>query len=283
MPDIAIPGYSIVKWITDGGSASIFKAKKHPYDKLVALKVLLPQHVENKDMLRGFYREVSVLERMKHPNVITSYGWVKVAPRPTIELELFESLTIKQLITKAGGKLDVKTMAHVMKQTIEGLSYIHSLEIAHHDVKPDNILVNEKREVKVIDFSIARELKKSLPGAFVSFLKNRWSSSDTFTIQGTLSYCSPEQIKRDDPGPPADIYALGLVIFECLTGAPPFRSTDQKGLIKAHVSDPAPSMGKARPDAPADLVELVRLMLQKDPKERPDATTIAQILAKHAG
>ncbi|MBI3726637.1 protein kinase, partial [bacterium] len=138
MPEIAIPGYTIVKWITDGGSASIFKAVKHHYDKPVALKVLLPQHVESKDMLRGFYREVSVLERMKHPNVIGFGGWVRVAPRPTLELELFESLTVKQLIQKAGGTLDVKTTARVLKQAVEALSYIHSQEVAHLDVKPEN-------------------------------------------------------------------------------------------------------------------------------------------------
>jgi serine/threonine-protein kinase len=278
--EIAIPGFSIVKKITDGGSASIFKAKKHPYETLCALKVLLPQFAGNKDMLKAFDHEVEVLARLKHPNVIKSSGKVKDAPRPTCELELFESNTIKALIAKAGGKLPIADTAKIMKQVAEALSYVHVQEIAHFDIKPENILADDKLEVRLIDFSIAKSLKKSMSDRLLSVFAKKGGDG---TIQGTLTYLAPEQIKREDPGTPADIYSLGLVTYECLIGGPPFRGHDQKTIMKQHIQDQAPGVEKGRPDAPPEIAALVKRMLEKDPAKRPDATAVAQLFAKHAG
>ncbi|MEZ0227570.1 MAG: serine/threonine-protein kinase [Planctomycetota bacterium] len=275
---VSVPGFTVLKKITDGGSASIFKAKKHPYDTIVALKVLLPQFEKNKDMVRAFDREAEMLTRLKHPNIVKSGGRVSGAPRPTIELELFESSTVKAFIAKKGGRLSVAEMAKILKPVAEALSYVHALDVAHLDIKPENILVDEKLQVRLIDFSIAKELKRSiserLRGIFGS-----GGSEGTVTIQGTLTYLAPEQIKRQDPGKPADVYALGLVLYECLTGGPPFRGHDPKALMKQHVSDPPPSLD----GAPQDVQQLYKKMLEKDPAKRPDATSVAQVLAKHAG
>ncbi len=280
MAEIAIPGYTIIKKITDGGSASIYKAKKHPYETTVALKVLLPQFVGNKDMVKAFERECEVLVRLKHPNVIKAGGRVKDSPRPSCELELFESNTLKGLIAKAGGKLAVKDAAKVLKQVAEALSYVHVQEIAHLDIKPENILADDKLEVRLIDFSIAKNLKKSISDRLMSVFAKKGGDG---TIQGTLTYLAPEQIKREDPGAPADVYALGLVLYEALVGGPPFRGHDQKAIMKQHLQDAAPPLEKQRPDVPADIASLCKRMLEKDPAKRPDATAVAQVLAKHAG
>jgi serine/threonine-protein kinase len=278
--DITVPGYTILKKITDGGSASIFKAKKHPYDTMVALKVLLPQFVANKDMVRALDREGAVLLRLKHPNVIRCAGPVK-SPRPTIELELFESLTVKSAIGKAGGKLPLRETAKIMTQAAEALSYVHTMQIAHLDVKPENLLVDEKLSLRLIDFSIARELKKSVSDR----LRGIFGAKSTLeaTIQGTITYLAPEMIRRADPGAKADVYALGLVLFECLTGGAPFRGHNQQAIMKQHLNDPPPALELLRTDVPEDVLNLYRSMLEKDPAKRPDATTAAQVLSRHAG
>jgi serine/threonine-protein kinase len=279
--DLAVPGFTIVKKITDGGSASIYKAKKQPYETVVALKVLLPQFVSNKDMIRAFDREGDLLTRLKHPNIVKSGGRVNGAPRPTIELELFESSMLKTFIAKKGGQLSVREMARCLKPVAEALSYIHALQIAHFDIKPENILVDEKLNVRLIDFSIAKELKRTISDRMFSFLGQKISSE--VTIQGTLTYLAPEQITKADPGKPADVYALGLVLYECLTGGPPFRGHDKKAIMKQHLADVPPPLETARPDAPPDVSQLYKKMLEKDPAKRPDATSVAQVLAKHAG
>jgi serine/threonine protein kinase len=274
--EISVPGFTVVKKITDGGSASIYKAKKHPYETIVALKVLLPQYASDKNMLRAFDREADVLAKLKHPSIVKFGGRVHGAPRPTIELELFESTTVKAHIAKKGGKLEVAEMAKILRPVAEALSYLHALEIAHLDVKPENILVDDKLQVRLIDFSIARELKRTISERVMAIFAG---ASSEVTIQGTITYLAPEQIKKADPGKPADVYALGLVLYECLTGGPPFRGHDQKAILKQHLSDmPPPLEG-----APPDIAALYRKMLEKDPTKRPDATGVAQVLAKHAG
>ncbi len=279
--DVTVPGFTLMKKIAEGGSASIFKAKKHPYDKLCALKVLLPKVAANKDMVRAFDREVEVLSRLKHPNVIKSQGRVDGAGRPTVELELFEGDTVKSLIARRGGKLSPQETARVLRPVAEALSYIHALEIAHLDVKPDNILVDEKGGVRLIDFSIARELKRTISERVLSVFAQQ--KKDTVTIQGTITYLAPEQIRQQDPGKAADVYSLGLVLYECLAGGPPFRGHDQKEIMRQHLSDAPPPLENVRTDVPADLRFLYKKMLEKDPAQRPDATGVAQVLAKHAG
>jgi serine/threonine-protein kinase len=274
--DITVPGFTIVKKITDGGSASIFKAKKHPYDTIVALKVLLPQFANDKNMLRAFDREADVLGRLKHPSIVKSGGKVNGSPRPTIELELFESTTLKGSIAKHGGKLPLSEAARVLKAVAEALSYVHALEIAHLDIKPENILVGDKGQVRLIDFSIARELKKTISERVFAVFSG---AKNEVSIQGTITYLAPEQIKSADPGKAADVYALGLCLYESLMGGPPFRGHDQKAIMKQHLADvPPPLEG-----VPADVAQLYKKMLEKDPLKRPDATGVAQVLAKHAG
>jgi serine/threonine-protein kinase len=279
MGDLSVPGYTILKKITDGGSASVFKARKHPYEQVVALKVLLPQLTAKKEMVRAFDREGAFLSRLKHPNVIRSGGRVKDAPRPTIELELFESVTLKGMVARAS-KLGIRETARIVKQVAEALSYVHSQRIAHLDVKPENILVSDKLDVRLIDFSIAHELDRSISDRLLGIFG---SKSADGAIQGTITYLSPEQIRRENPGEKADVYALGLVLHECLTGGPPFRGHDPKALMRQHLHDAPEPVAKARPDTPLDMAELVAKMLEKVPERRPDATGAAQVLAKHAG
>lgn len=273
---VSVPGFTVLKKITDGGSASIFKAKKHPYDTIVALKVLLPQFMGDKGMLRAFDREADMLARLKHPNIVKSGGRVAGADRPTIELEMFESSTVKSFIAKRGGKLSMGDTAKILKAVAEALSYVHALEVAHLDIKPENILVDDKLQVRLIDFSIARELKRTISERVKAIFAG---ASSEVTIQGTITYLAPEQIKKANPGKAADVYALGLVLYECLTGGPPFRGHDQKAILKQHLADvPPPLEG-----VPNDVAQLYKKMLEKDPLRRPDATSAAQVFAKHAG
>jgi serine/threonine-protein kinase len=270
--DVSVPGYQVIRKIADGGSASIFKAKKEPFEQVVALKVLLARCAGDKEMVAAFDREATVLGKLKHRNIVKFGGVVKGAPRPTYEMELFEGTTLEELIARRQ-KLPVAEAAKVLLQIAEALSTIHVQGYAHLDIRPDNVLVSDKLEARLIDFSICRETKQSIFGRLVG---------GEYKPQGTVTYLSPEQIQAQDPGAKADVYALGLCLFEALTGAPPFKGLDQKALMKMHLSDVPPPLDAARPDCPPDVVELVRKSLEKDPLRRPDTTAVAQVLARHA-
>jgi eukaryotic-like serine/threonine-protein kinase len=274
--DIAVPGYKIIRKVADGGSASIFKAQKQPFEQIVALKVLLAKVAGDKEMVRAFEREGTILEKLKHKNIVKYGGMVKGSPRPTYEMELFEGYTLKSFIAKNGGKLPIPAAAKIGQQVAEALAFVHVHFYAHLDMKPENILVNDKLDVRIIDFSIARETKKSFLGKLLG------SGEPKGFVQGTLTYLSPEQIKQADPGSKADVYALGLVLFEALTGSPPFRGHDQKAIMKQHLQEPAPPLDRVRLDVPQPIHELVKKALEKDPAKRPDMTAVAQVLAKHA-
>lgn len=264
--DLRIPGYTIISKYKEGGSAAIFKARKHPYDEIVALKVLLERFLDDKEMVRAFEQEARILESLKHPNIIGMRGVVDVAPRPTIELEFFESDHLKWVLrkrTENGARMDIAEVLRLIKPCVVAIGHLHDLGIAHRDIKPENILVDKEGKLRLIDFSLAEHYR-------VSFFKKLLRGKPK--LAGTLTYLSPEQIERQPPDHRSDFYSLGVVLFELFTGAPPFKAHDQTALIRQHLKDKPPLLRRVRDDAGKRLEDMLAKMLEKRPERRQQST-----------
>jgi len=273
MSQPSIPGYTIVKKIAEGGCAEIFKARKQPYDNNVALKVLHSRHMGNKRMIKAFDQEASMLARLDHKNIIKFGRIVVGASRPTLELELFESVHLKRMILKPEEfALTVPDKAQILIQVAAALEYVHSFQIAHKDLKPENVLVKDVDQVKLIDFSIATELK-------TGFLARLFQKEPP--PEGTPTYLSPEQIRGKGVDTRSDIYSFGIVAFQLFTGTPPITSNTAQGLLKAHLSEKPAALGPRCKELSKEAASFIDRCLLKDPEHRPQTIgLVSAALAK---
>ena len=277
MSQISIPGYVIVRKIAEGGSSEIYKARRQPYNKEVALKVLRPKYIDNKKMIKAFDQEAEILERCDHKNIIKINRLVKGGKSPAIDLELCETTHLKRYIANAVGKgnlLPIPEACAIFVQVIDALHYLHNtLNIVHKDLKPENVLVNENGIVKLIDFSIAVEVK-------TGFLSKLFAKEPK--PEGTPTYLSPEQIAGKFVDQRADIYSFSVMAFEIFAGRPPLTGRTMNELLTAHVKQRAPSLISVRKDIPEDIGKIIDLALSKRPEDRPsDINNIGEILKKY--
>ncbi|MDF1662289.1 MAG: serine/threonine-protein kinase [Planctomycetota bacterium] len=276
MSQISVPGYVIVKKIAEGGSSEIYKARRQPYNKEVALKVLRSKFIDNKKMIKAFDQEADILERCDHKNIIKINRLVKGGKSPAIDLELCETTHLKRYISKAVGKgnlLPLSESCAIFLQVVDALDYLHNtLNIVHKDLKPENVLVNEEGRVKLIDFSIAVEIKKS-------FLSKLFSKEPK--PEGTPTYLSPEQIAGKFVDQRADIYSFSVMAFEIFAGRPPLTGRTMSELLMAHVKQRAPSLLSVRKDVPKDLAKIIDRSLSKRPEDRPDNINIIGEILKN--
>lgn len=277
MAKLSIPGYVIVRKIAEGGSAEIYKARKQPYNKDVALKVLREKHADRKDMIKAFEQEATILEKLSHENIIKYYRFIKDGTRPALELELCEPTHMKRYLKSvkedSEGPIPIPECCAILLQVCSGLSYLHSQNIVHKDLKPENVLVDELGKVKLIDFSIANEVKT---GFFARLFAKEQK------VEGTPTYVAPEQLKGEKVDHRADIYAFGIVAYEGLIGRPPFSATSMKALLQAQINQPAPKVQSQRRDVPNDLAKIVDQCLLKDPTRRPEnIDQVASVIKDH--
>ena len=277
MSQISVPGYVIVKKIAEGGSSEIYKARRQPYNKEVALKVLRPKFIDNKKMIRAFDQEADILQRCQHKNIIKINKIVKGGKSPAIDMELCETTHLKRYISKSVGKgniLPLPEACAIFTQVIDALSYLHhDLSIVHKDLKPENVLVNKEGLVKLIDFSIAIEVK-------TGFFSKLFAKEPK--PEGTPTYLSPEQIAGKFVDQRADIYSFSVMAFEIFSGRPPITGRTMSELLMAHVKQRAPSILSVRKDLPKDLATIIDRSLSKRPEDRPgDINNIGEILKKY--
>jgi eukaryotic-like serine/threonine-protein kinase len=276
MSQISIPGYVIVKKIAEGGSSEIYKARRQPYNNETALKVLRAKFRESKKMIRAFDQEAAILKRCKHKNIIKINKFIKGGSSPAIDLELCETTHLKRYITNTVGEdklLPLKDACKIFGQVIDALSYLHGMNIVHKDLKPQNILVNKGGKVKLIDFSIAVEVK-------ATFLSKLFAKEPR--PEGTPTYLSPEQISGKLVDQRADIYSFAIVAFEVFAGRPPLHGRTMNELLNAHMKQRAPSILSINKTLPRDLAQFIDKALAKNPEHRPaDINLIGEILKKY--
>jgi len=250
--------FQLLRLIRSGTTTAVWEAKRINEKERIALKVLLSDFRTDKGEIGQLKHEAMVGSFVNHPNVIKIFDYHEDQGFPLVSMQLYQARNLKIEIRERPEVL-AENMGIVMRAAAEGLAHLHDVGWIHCDIKPDNYLVDEQANVKLIDFSIAVKDKKK---GFLGFGSNK-----TKTIQGTRSYISPEQIRRQHLDFRADIYGFGCMLFEMMAGKTPYNAASPEQLLSKHLSAPIPNL-LAVSGASKDFAALVRTMLAKDPDKR---------------
>lgn len=254
--------YRLVRLIRMGNSSQVWEAVETQTGKRYALKVLRDDFRDRKEEIGFLKNEFQVGSAMNHPCVIKIQDMVldKNLP-PFLVLELFSELNIKQALRRGPDSIAFM-LDKITVQCAEGLYYLHSQGWVHCDVKPDNFLVSRNGEVKLIDFTIAQKIKTGLAKFFSGKSKN---------ISGTRSYMSPEQIRGKSLDQRSDIYSFGCVLYEMVTGKPPYTGSSPNELLNKHLTASIPSPLVVNDNVTNEYAAIIRSAMAKKPEERPDS------------
>jgi eukaryotic-like serine/threonine-protein kinase len=245
--------YRIVRKIASGGMADIYLGQDIELERKVAVKVLSANYAGDRNFVARFRREAQVLARLDHPNIVDIYDWGKFNSYYYIVMEFVEGISLKELIDKKGS-VEPDTAAKYAVQICDALGAAHDNNLIHRDIKPQNILISPEGKIKVTDFGIAKSLNTDI--------------TRTINIVGTAHYISPEQARGDVLDSRTDIYSLGIVIYEMLTGDLPFRGDTSIDISLKHVNEKPVKPTSLVPDIPKKLESIVMLCLKKDPSLR---------------
>ena len=252
-----------------GGMSIVFLADDVQTSSEVAVKLLRPELVASVSAAR-FAREIQYLRVLQHRNILPILNASEESPALYLVTPFIDGPTLHQKIRLSGGALTLGETAAIVRQLADALDYAHERNIVHLDLKPENVLFDSERAV-LCDFGIARAIT-------VSANEERLSSSGI--VVGTPSYMSPEQILHEEPiDGRSDIYALGCVTYEMLTGGPPFHYTNPQVLLASLLSRDPPFIRPSRPDIPAGVEEAVSRALSRERSGRPKrASALAEAL-----
>ncbi len=245
--------------------AVVYRGYDLVLDRPVAIKVLRGQFAADASFLRRFEREAQAAARLSHPNIVSVYDVGRDDGTPYIVMEYVPGKTLKQLILEHA-PFSLDEAIHIVRQVAAALDYAHQHGLVHRDIKPQNILVDERGFVKVTDFGIAKGLTDV-------------SLTEAGFGMGTVHYVSPEQARGEPATPASDIYALGVVLYEMLTGRLPFDADNPIGLAMQHVHEAPPPPRQFNPNIPPAVEAIILRALAKDPRQRfPTAGALAQAL-----
>jgi beta-lactam-binding protein with PASTA domain/tRNA A-37 threonylcarbamoyl transferase component Bud32 len=246
--------YRLEEIIGEGAMAQVFRGTDLLLERPVAIKVLREQFAADSEAVRRFEYEARAVAKLRHPNIVEVYDVGDDKGLRYIVEELVEGESLRQIIDSKGA-LPVHQAVGYARQVAQALHAAHRQGIVHRDVKPQNILVDDKGTVKVVDFGIAKALAApgpTRPGVF-------W---------GSPAYIAPEQAKEGETSPSSDIYSLGVVLFEMLTGRLPFEADNPIGMVLAHIDRVAPRPSELWPSVPRWLDDVVLRSLAKNPTQR---------------
>jgi len=241
-----------------GGMASVYKAFEPGLERSVAVKVLPAEYLHDPTFAERFRREAQVIARLEHPHIIPIYAYGIDQGMPWMSMRLLSGGSLSSRL-KSGGRLPQAWSLEMLRGVASALDYAHSAGVIHRDIKPQNILIDEHEHVYLADFGIAK-MVEGAPGL-----------TQTGMITGTPQYMAPEQALGSSLGHRADIYSLGVVAYECLTGRVPFTADTPLAVLMKHVRDPIPLPSVS--ELPEPLAQVLLKALAKAPGDRwPTAT-----------
>ena len=249
--------YEIGKRIGRGGMAEIFQARDILLDRPVAMKVLFPEFATDPAFVERFRREAQAAANLNHPNIVAVYDWGKVNNTYYIAMEYVNGRTLADIL-KQSGTLTPMQVCDVMSEVASALISAHQNGVIHRDIKPGNILVSTTGQVKVADFGIARAL-----GAGVE-----QGLTQTGAVMGTATYFSPEQAQGVSTDQRSDIYSLGVVMYEMLSGVPPFTGENAVAIAYKQVHERAMPLDQRLTSAPPEVAAIVAKCMEKSPDDR---------------
>jgi predicted Ser/Thr protein kinase len=254
-PDALIDGrYKVLTRLGSGGMADVFCAEDQQLGRKVALKLLHRRFAEDAEFVERFRREASSAAGLQHPNVVSVYDRGEWDGTYYIAMEYLPGRSLKDVIRQEA-PLDPVRAIDITVQILKAARFAHRRGIVHRDLKPHNAMVDDEDRVKVTDFGIARAGASDM--------------TETGSIMGTAQYLSPEQAQGHAVSQASDLYAIGVILFELLTGHVPFDAESAVTIALKHVSEPPPSPSMFDPSVPPVLEAIVAWALEKDPAQRP--------------
>ena len=246
--------YEILKLIGEGGMANVYLARDTILDRRVAVKVLRGDLAGDEKFVRRFQREALSASSLSHPNIVEIYDVGEDDGNFYIVMEYIEGKTLKQLIKKRG-VLSLPETMDIMLQLLDALKSAHDSYIIHRDIKPQNIMIKDSGLVKITDFGIAMAL-------------NSAQLTQTNSVMGSVHYLPPEQASGKGSTIRSDIYSLGILMFEMLTGRVPFRGDSAVEIALKHMKEPLPSVCELNPVVPQSVENIILKAAAKNPKNR---------------
>jgi serine/threonine-protein kinase len=254
--DVVLNGrFRLLQQQGSGGMAVIYRAQDLSLGRIVAVKILRPTLTSDPAFLARFRQEARSVANFTHPNIVTIHDFNNDGPTYYIVMEFVEGQDLKRII-KAEGRLPVDRVLSLAIQICDGIGFAHRAGWVHADIKPQNILVSKDDLVKVTDFGIAQALTNAQPGEKVS------------VVWGSPHYFAPEQARGERPTTASDVYSIGIVLFEMLTGQLPYTGSNQQELALAHIRESVPMVTDFNPDVPKPLANVIYKTMSKEPSAR---------------
>ena len=247
--------YELEEVVGQGGMSTVYKAHDSLLERYVALKVLHQQYNEDEDFVERFKREARSVAQLQHPNIVTVIDRGEEDGRQYIVFEFIDGENLKELVVRKG-RLDVRDALEIADEIAQGLAFAHENGLVHRDVKPQNVLLNGDGRAKVTDFGIARSLDVE------------HGVTQTGTILGTSNYIAPEQATGQPVDAHTDVYSLGIVLYEMITGELPFPGENFVAIAMKHIQQPSPNVLDVRGDVPLRVASMIDRALEKDPEHR---------------
>ncbi|MFN2363235.1 MAG: protein kinase, partial [Halarsenatibacteraceae bacterium] len=247
--------YEINKELGRGGMAVVYEATDIMLDRQVALKMLRPEYASDEDFIKKIRHEARAVARISHPNVVNIYDIGQTDNYHYLVMENIIGQNLKEIID-ARNKLPIIEALDIASQIAAALHVAHESDIVHCDIKPHNIILTPENQVKVTDFGIARAVSSTV------------TLDMTDSVVGSAHYFSPEQAKGGEITPLTDIYSLGIVLFEMLTGTVPFTGETAVSVALKHIKEPVPDLANYNKSIPEEINKLIKKALAKNPEER---------------
>ncbi|RAU92937.1 Stk1 family PASTA domain-containing Ser/Thr kinase [Paenibacillus sp. YN15] len=246
--------YEILERVGGGGMALVYKAQDLLLNRYVAVKVLRQQYVHDEEFIRRFRREAQSAASLSHPNVVSMYDVGQEGDNHFIVMEYVEGMTLNDLIREKA-PLQVEDALHIATQICDALEHAHHNQIIHRDIKPHNILIGKNGRIKVTDFGIARATTSS-------------TITQTGSVVGSVHYFSPEHAKGISTGAKSDLYSLGIVLYQMLTGKLPFLGESPISVALKHLQENVEEPRKVNPLIPQSVENIILKAMRKNPDER---------------
>lgn len=247
--------YEILEEIGRGGMATVYRARQLSINRIVAVKVLPPNLLHDPGFFERFEREVDVVAHLEHPHILPIYDYGKAEGVPYIAMRYLAGGSLAQLVRRGIPRLE--DLDKPLTQVAQALDYAHQQGIIHRDIKPGNVMLDENGNAYLSDFGIARVLGSNLTGS---------------AIIGTPAYMSPEQAHGIPLDARSDIYSLGIVLFELITGREPYQAETPMALLLKHINEPIPPVSQFRQGVPLSVEQVIARATAKDPNFRYAST-----------
>ena len=249
--------YEIVKTIGEGGMANVYLADDTILDRKVAIKVLRGDLSQDDKFIRRFQREALSVSNLSHPNIVEVYDVGEEDGNHYIVMEYIEGKTLKQLLKKRES-LTLTEVIDIMTQLTDGIAHAHESYIIHRDIKPQNIMIEDDGRVKITDCGIAMALNATMV-------------TQTNSVMGSVHYLPPEQASGKSATVKSDIYSLGILMYELITGNVPFKGDNAVEIALKHMKDKIPSIRKQDPSIPQSVENIIIKSTAKNPRNRYDS------------